>query len=736
MFLRLYRITDKSGLVLLKLSAAAADWLLASGTALTGSLGGILGLVGRLFRLILSGLSALFALLLALLATIWRGLRGLGRLVGRGFAMMFGGVSRVSGSALRRGTGALRSGAQGVSQSASGAMARRSARDEIDVIIKEDPLRIQNRRLSFMVILFGIVALGAVLWATDPGRTVATPPVGAANLNNDLAANTPEPEQENAEIAAIPSPIPTATQVPEALRPRGTIAYTVRERGQTDLWAVGVGSRSPIRITNDIADERDPEWNVDGTRLAYASRQDGNWELYVYTLVTQQTDRVTFDLSFQANPTWSPDSLWIAYENYIGENLDIYALPIDGSDTPRQVTSHPAPDFSPAWSPDGRRIAFVSWRDGNQDIYIISLDDLTITNVTNTPLLNEDHPKWSPDGGAIAYSAWDQGAEKVFVKSLDDPGRPAEVISFGRTPAWSPDGTSLIYALDSTDGTQTYLSARTYRGEGDIPIEVVGLPYSATAPTWSEQTLPQSMLAGGGLEIGVSQPLFDEQEASFDGTLYYLQSLGNVQAEQPFLSDTVDESFKALRQRVLDETGQDFLRTLDDAFWTLERRPEPGEDRRSWHMTGRAVEIASSEILGFPPTLEVVREEVGVNTYWRLYIRVDEDQQSGQLGEPLRRMPWDFLAATQGDIEAFNNGGRLRREMPAGYYVDFTQLALDYGWERVPAGTDWRGNVNARNFALYLNLPENYTWCDAMLEIHAEGQIANFNCTETVSEAQ
>ncbi len=735
MLLRLYRVTDKTGLLLIKLSAFAADYMLAAGTVIAGGMGGIIGLFGRLLRLLLRAIAGIFGLLLALLAGIWNVLLGLGRILRRGVGMLLGGAGRASGAALRASNAVIQSGARNVSQSAGEAMARRSARDEIDVIIREDPLKVQNRRLSFMVILFGVVALGALLWATDPSRSVATPPVGAASLNPEVAA-TAVPEEDNAEIASIPSPIPTATQVPEALRPRGTIAYTVRERGQTDLWAVGVGSRSPIRITNDIADERDPEWNVDGTRLAYASRQDGNWELYVYTLGTQQTDRVTFDLSFQANPTWSPDSLWIAYENYIGGNLDIYALPIDGSDVPQQITSDPAPDFSPAWSPDGREIAFVSWRDGNQDIYVFNLDEVSITNVTNTPLINEDYPKWSPNGQLLAYSAWDQGAEKVFVKSLADLSRPAEVISFGRTPAWSPDGSSLIYAVDSTDGSQTYLSALAYAGEGDVPTQVVGLPYGATAPTWSEQILPQSMLGSGGLELRVAQPLYDEQENTFDGALYYLQSLGNVQAEQPFLSDTVDESFKAMRQRVLEESGQDFLRTLDDAFWDLERRPEPGEDRRSWHMTGRAIEIASSEILGFPPTLEVVREEVGVNTYWRLFVRVDEDSQSGQLGEPLRRMPWDFLAATQGDVEAFNNGGRLRREMPTGYYIDFTQLAQDYGWERVPADTDWRGNVNARNYALFLNAPDGYTWCDAMLEIQPEGAIANFNCTETVSEAQ
>ena len=45
----------------------------------------------------------------------------------------------------------------------------------------------------------------------------------------------------------------------------------------------------------------------------------------------------------------------------------------DGS-SPRQLTSHPARDWSPAWSPDGMRIAYFSDRsDGRGDIWVMEL---------------------------------------------------------------------------------------------------------------------------------------------------------------------------------------------------------------------------------------------------------------------------------------------------------------------------------------------------------------------------
>ena len=720
MLLRVYRLTDKLGILVMKTSAATVQWL-------ADGIGAVVHATGRGTGGILSLLMQLIGLILSVVIAI---AKAVGGFLGSILRALWQGVQIVLGLFFRRTGRAVRAGGSAVTSSAGAAMARRAARDEIDVTLKEDPLAVQNRRLSYMVIVLGVVAVAAVLWATNPGRSGGGLPV-ASNDTNPFFTNpgaTPDAtNQAVADTSGLPTVIPTATPIPPALSPRGSIAYTVRERGQTDIWAVNVGSTTPIRLTNDVADERDPEWNPDGTRLAYASRQDGNWELYVYDTATQAASRVTFDLAFQANPSWSPDGLYLVYENYQGQNLDIFAVPINGSSPPQAIDNHPAPDFSPSWSPSGREIAFVSWRDGNQDIYVISLDTLDIVNITNTPLASEDYPAWSPDGRRIAYSALEQGSETVYVQSYVDLSQDPDVVAGGRSPAWSPDGTSLAFAVDAIDGSRTLLTAVTY-GEGGIPTQVMGVPFGSTAPTWSGQLLPPQLVNSGGLSLGVNEPLYTETSTIQDDGLYRLQPLSNVQAETPLLSDAVNDSFRALRQRILEQTGDDFLAQLDDAFWTDTTRPEAGEPNANWHRSGRAFSVARNRILGFPPQLEIVRETIGVDTYWRVYLRVDDNSQSGQLGEPLRRLPWDFLAATEGgDVEAFNQGGRLRFEVPSGYYVDLTQLAADYGWLRQPAGTDWRANVNTRNYWLFVK-HEGLTWCDAMLEIYEPPQIAGFNC--------
>jgi TolB protein len=713
MLLRVYRFTDKIGIVILKVSGAISDWVI------TG--------FRTIIALLLSLFGGFFALLWGVLTTIAGGVLALLKLFARGMSGLLGLFSRGAQATVQASGSAVSSSIQSASEAMARRAAREEARDPVDVVIKEDPLRVQNRRLSALVIVLGVVVVGAVLWATDPNRQGSAPAApNAGNIAALLPDATTVPDASNNIAAPLPTIIPTATAIPEALRSRGAIAYTLRQRGQTDLWVVGVGSRNPLRITNSPNDERDPDWNSTGTRLAYAARETGNWELYIYDLATQLSEQLTFDLAFQANPTWSPDNLWLAYEDYRGGNLDIYALFIDGTRSVERITDHPAPDFSPAWSPasGGREVAFTSWRDGNSDIFVINLNNREEVNITNTPRIDEDYAAWSPDGRYIAYSALEQGNEKVFVKDTQNLDEPAQVISFGHTPTWSPDGNSIAFAVDAADNSRTQIAAVSFR-EG-VPSQVAAVDYGATAPVWSPQTLPPSLVDSGGLPMAVDA-LYIEQETRYSsaGAPFRLQTIGDVQNDPALLSDRVNDSFIALRQMVFEQSGVDFLGELDNTFWDLERPIEPGIPRRNWHMTGRAFSIARNRILGFPPPMEVMREDIGVDTYWRIYVRVDEDSQSGQLGEPLRQMPWDFVAATQGDADAYNQGGRLRREMPAGYYIDLTQLAQDYGWERLAAASDWRANSNARNYWMFVK-DDDLEWYEAMQEIYPDGQIANF----------
>jgi TolB protein len=736
MILRVYRIIDKFGLVILKLTSATGDWLFDGVNVLTGVASGFIGVIVSilmlLFGIIAFGIAQIINIIkqfLQIIATVFKRILSL---VVRFVSAVFGagvfGLRQVS----RTSTVVARS----AGQTASTSMARRAARVEIDAIVTEDPLRAQNRLLSVAFVALSVVVIGIILWATDPSRSSGVP---VANVpSEDIASifnatSIPTIQSNSAIIAA--SPIPTATQIPEVLQVRGAIAYVVHEQGQDDIWAVNVGSRSSIRITNDVADETSPVWSptdVGAMRLAYSSNKDGNWEIYVYDLDTEDTIRMTFDLSYQDNPKWSNDGLWLVYESYQGNNLDIYAMPVDGSDAPIRITDHPSPDYAPSWSPDGRQIAFVSLRDGNQDIYVFNLDTLETTNLTNTPKRDENFPSWSPDGRELAFSALEIGREVIFVQSLSDPFAPAEVIGFGRMPSWSPVTTakSLVSVVDAEDGRATFLSARPYASDG-VATEVIAVPLGAKYPTWSDRALPASLINSGGLPLGIDDDLYIEQSSSSTGEVAYkLSPLNNVDSPNPVLSDAVNDSFNALRERVLEVSGQDFLGELDNTFWVIDQLPQPGEDRRDWHKTGRAFSVARNSILGFPPVIEMVREDVGVNTYWRVYLRVADEAQSGQLGEPLKYMPWDFLSRSSGDVEAYNQGGRVKTELPEGYYIDLTELAFDYGWEWTPAGNDWRANANTINYWMFRKT-DGLDWYNAMLEIYAVSQLGGFAATPT-----
>jgi TolB protein len=614
--------------------------------------------------------------------------------------------------------------------SAERMMARRAARAQMEAPIIEDPLRVQNRVLSTLTVILLALLIGVVLWATNPSRSAGASVAPINPLGNvpPLFASTPV-ESGGPTPGPLATSVPTATPLPSVLEVRGSLAYTVRELGQTDIWAVPVGSQRPIRLTNSPEDERDPAWDNTGRRLAYASRQDGNWEIYVYDVGTGETTRMTYDLSFQAGPSWSPDGDWLVHETYQRGNLDIMFMRVDGSVEPTLMPGNsPAPDFSPAWSPDGRRIAFVSWRDGNQDIYVFSLDDQSVTDLTNTPTLQEDYPAWSPDGEWIAYSGLENGLETVFVKQANDPSSAAQPLFGGRNPSWSPDGSSIVFTTDSADGGQ--LIAAPFAGAG-VVTQVIRVPAGTTGAVWTGNPLPQQLVNSGGLPPAVSGPLYVENVAERNIDPPYSMKAIGVNAESPNMSDRVDDSFRALRDAVLEEAGWDFLGRLDDVFWPLERPPEPNVERRHWLLTGRAFALQRSAILGTPPAIEVVREDIGVDVDWRVFVRVVEDEQSGGLGEPLRRMPWDFASRTEGDVAAYDQGGRLRAEMPQGYYVDLTQIAEDYGWDRAPAGFDWRANSNSINYWLFRKT-DGLSWFDAMREIYPEGMLLNFAPTGTV----
>jgi TolB protein len=524
---------------------------------------------------------------------------------------------------------------------------------------------------------------------------------------------TPGPVLSQYEIG---TPSPESTPVGSG----GILAFTMRHNGNSDIYLLSQNDGELLRLTSHPDADRDPVWSPDGQYLAFSSHRSNGWDLYVMDMSSGTVLRVTRSPGFEGAPSWSPDGRWLAYEGYVGDNLDIYIVNVEEG-TSQRLTQDPAPEYSPAWSPDGRNIVFTSYRDENKDLYVITLDDGSIYNLTHTPNQDEDYAAWSPEGTYLAYSAGIPGDETIWRIPFDIDAaargqlRPI-LFGVGGQPTWSPDGNALAFIFQQQ--TTSYLIAANTKGWA-LAQEGYSSTDQISDVDWSMHDLPaqiEQRLRNQPQEL--DPPLYTELLLSDTTGAYELVNLPDVNnsnsAEK--LSDKVNDSYNALRSAITDATQWDYLSILGDSWRPMNHTPRPGQGRISWHVCGRAVDF-NQEFLN-AGQLELIREDIGGVTYWRVFIKAKD--QTGVLGEPLRTAPWNLSARSKGGV-AYVQGGELK-EIPAGYYIDFTTIAADYGWERRNALSNWRTSFFDVEW-WHFQKTEGMSWYDCMLELYPKSEI-------------
>jgi len=568
-------------------------------------------------------------------------------------------------------------------------------------------------RLFLLIILMIIVALG---WAGIRMRTQLDPTPLDPTLLALATALQYTPTASISPTTAPPSA--TFTVAPTRNSSLGTLVYAARNDGYSHIWAYTPGDSSPVQLTNGEWDDRNPVVSPDGKYIAFSSNRHGAWDLYILELRTGGLRRLTDTLAFEGHPTWSHDGLWLACEVYFEGNFNIWIIPVSGGPSPIQLTSHPAIDLSPSWdhSGDGRRIAFVSYRDGDPDIFIADLDnpDNRFYNLTRTPEIAERNPAFSPDGSRVAYSINSHGLDLILVQDLNDLSKPPDTVSQARSVAWSPDGQFIATVLSNSIETLLQVNAL-----GDQGTHAIGYPPISRIQSlyWTEHGLPGEVYVRESNNAS-STPLFIINAIPEDSGRLSLVELSDIDAPIPALSDAVDEAFSALRIRAVAELGWDFLGNLENAFVGINDPLPPGYAHNDWLYTGRAFAFQQTAVQA--GWVELVREDYGGQTYWRVFVRTAI--QDGSQGEPLRSLPWDFSTRHTVDPHAYDQGGSLRENIPGGYYVDFTQLAADYGFDRLPALTDWRTFYPSARFNEFVRT-DGLDWTSAMLELYPASAI-------------
>jgi TolB protein len=575
-------------------------------------------------------------------------------------------------------------------------------------------LRPSGVRVLFLLIVGNVAILGLLGYALY--QTATMPPIESPPK---LVVVTPTPRPS-------PSPGPTPTPFGSG----GAIAFTLRRNGNTDIYALNQIERQLVQLTYDRAEDRDPAWSPDGNYIAFASNRSNNWDIYLLDLVSGALIRLTQNPGFDGNPSWSPDGEYIAFESDRYGNLDIYIMSTSGGEL-RRVTTDRAPDYEPAWSPDSRAIAFTSFRDGSKDIYLHLVEGRETITVTNSPDVNEDYAGWSPDGTQLAYVSGPRGNPSIQITTFDWDAMEAgqaqtELFGAGASPAWAPDGQNLIYVAYDREG-RSHLIAAGMTGWA-ISQEVYSIDGRMEDLAWTDLSLSPRIIARAQAAVPSSSlPLYVEmvQPPSASGPPYRLVPLLGVSSDEEdveetfLLSDRVNESFDALRQRVVEEAGWDYLGSLGSSWLPMTYTPPSGHSRMNWHVCGRAIGVDQGPYEATASKVELVREDVGSATYWRVFLRAAK--QDGSMGEPLREGVWDLYAREQGG-SALVEGGAIKGRIPSGYYVDFTALASDYGWERLPSLWRWRYSW-PDIWWWEFQKTDGLGWWECMLELYEPEQI-------------
>ncbi|MRR30297.1 hypothetical protein EG834_08235, partial [bacterium] len=481
------------------------------------------------------------------------------------------------------------------------------------------------------------------------------------------------------------SPQPVAPTNPY---PHGLLLLSLSDGYYRHLFVFHPQDLQFTRLTDHPWDDIDPAISPDGTRMAYASRRNGFFDIYIFNFTDGQSTRITDTPAYDGNPTWSPDGQWLAYESYQTGNLDIFIQSLaDLTQSPMQLTTDPSADLDPDWSPVGSLLAFTSLRTGELEIWTAALDQTEnrFQNRSRDPLAADTHAAWSPDGQQLAWTSNQNGVDQVVAVSAADFGQVPKKLGAGSEPLWDPAGNQILVRLGDTVGT-SLVGYNTQNGLVTLPA--LYMPSDIHGMDWqsgkfTEVVSPYLLTESGSLLNPLAAFSTTQPPDPVTGRIG-LVALTGISAPYAYLSDSADESFYALRQEIARVSGWDVLVNLQNAFLPVTEPSLPGSTD-DWLVTGLG--IAINPLPYQAGWMTVQREDRNGQTWWRLFLYAR--YQDGSMGEPLKLPVWDLAARSNGDPNAYEQGGTIGNVL-AGYWIDFTEIAARFGWQRLPAYNHWR----------------------------------------------
>jgi Tol biopolymer transport system component len=211
------------------------------------------------------------------------------------------------------------------------------------------------------------------------------------------------------------------------------------------LWTIGWSGSSPVRVTTDSAD-RGASWGKTNRIAFYSTRGNPlSTANDIYTINPDGTGlvRLTNSAADDRDPAWSPDGTKIVfasnrslYTRTLG-HMHLWVMNANGTGL-KQLTSGSEDESQPAWSPDGTRIVY-HYTTGIAAIYADGTKDNSINmpSTDNGKTWYYGEPTWSPDGQSLAFTSTYDGLYRVYTWTPGFGRRLTPQAEQDRFPAWA-----------------------------------------------------------------------------------------------------------------------------------------------------------------------------------------------------------------------------------------------------------------------------------------------------------
>ena len=208
------------------------------------------------------------------------------------------------------------------------------------------------------------------------------------------------------------------------------VAFTRRDphTGRQDIWRADRVTAAATRVTYGPADQFDPVWSPDGSRLLYASTNLGYSSLHPDTTceiretgLDGHGDRLLLRAENLTAP-WSTDGRFLLYhEIHSGRKMDTWALPLPGGGKPVPLLQGTSNQIFAIFSPDGKWVAYSSDESGKWEVYVAPF---SLGGAPAGKRMVSDgggsHPEWSRDGKQMYYLAADKRIMSVAVDTAHE----------------------------------------------------------------------------------------------------------------------------------------------------------------------------------------------------------------------------------------------------------------------------------------------------------------------------